>query len=196
MYCSPYPNDLCQTCLELEGEYCGENSICNLPPNMGLYLFFVNPFGKQFRIQKTVDSDGCVLIQNDDVPIGWWSWSNKVTVMASADENNCSTILFTKDGKTYTCLIYTFVTNPTEMSYTSTLCNSVIRVSGNISGNPDYIQSDSLIGYNDVMVIIDGTEVNPLDFQGNTNWTFDKITGTVTFTWTLQDTPFTILGLS
>ena len=194
MYCSPYPNDLCQSCLELEGEYCGENSICNLPPNMTLYLFFVKGSGKQFRIEKTVGADGCILIENDEVPLGWWSWSNKVQVMASADEGNCSTILFTKDGTTYPCLIYTFVTNPTEMSYTSQVCNSTTKVSGNITGNPDFIQSDSLIGYSELMVIIDGTQVNNIDNNGNTNWTFDNVTGIVQFTYNLQDTPFFILA--
>ena len=64
------------------------------------------------------------------------------------------------------------------MAYTSTLCNSVIKLSGNITGTPDYIQDNTLIGYNSLMVIIDGTQVNNIDNNGNTNWTFDSTTGT------------------
>jgi hypothetical protein len=80
------------------------------------------------------------------------------------------------------------------VNYTSTLCNSVIKLSGNLTGNPDSIQDNTLIGYSTLMVIIDGTQVNNIDNSGNTNWAFDTLTGTIQFTYNLQDTPFFILA--
>ena len=161
---------------------------------MTLWLFFLNPFNKEFKKEYTADGDGCIAIANDDLPSGWWGLWNKVQVRASADEDGCSTIVFDKDGKKYPCLIYSFVKEPEEVNYTSTLCNSVIKLSGNLTGNPDSIQDNTLIGYSTLMVIIDGTQVNNIDNSGNTNWTFDTLTGTIQFTYNLQDTPFFILA--
>jgi hypothetical protein len=193
MYCS-VNTDNCEVCLLVEGAYCGQTSICHLPPNMTLWLFFLNPFNKEFKKQYTADEDGCIDIEISDLPSGWWGLWNKTQVRASADEDGCSTILFEKDGLTYPCLIYSFVVNPEEVNYTSTLCNSVIKLSGNITGNPDFIQDNTLIGYNSLMVIIDGTQVNNIDNNGNTNWAFNATTGTIQFTYNLQDTPFFILA--
>lgn len=193
MYCR-FDTFVCESCLEVEGEVCANNSICNLPPNLTLWLHFINPFNYRFSKQYTVDGSGCIAIDNADMPAGWWPYDfNKIEVQASTDEAGCNIISFTYEGLEYGCLLYTFVAMPTEITYTATVCG-IRKVSGNLTGNPTTIQNAALIGASEIMVFIDGMEVNALDNSSNTNWTFDTVLGEVTFTYQLQDTPFSILA--
>lgn len=185
---------VCESCLEVEGEVCAENSICNLPPNLTLWLHFINPFNFKFSKEYTVDMDGCIEIITTDLPAGWWAYDFwKVEVQASTDEAGCNIISFTNDGNEYGCLLYTFVLMPTVTTYTATVCG-IRKVDGNLTGSPLTIQNAALIGAAELWVSIDGIVVNALDNLGNTNWAFDNVTGEITFTYNLPDAPYSILA--
>ena len=189
-----FDNFVCESCLEVEGEECAENSICNLPPNLTLWLHFINPFNFKFSKEYTVDGDGCIEIITTDLPAGWWGFDFwKIEVQASTDEAGCNIISFTNDGNEYGCLLYTFVLMPTVTTYTATVCG-VRKVEGNLIGSPLTIQNTSLIGASELMVSIDGMVVNALDNNGNTNWTFDNVTGEITFTYNLPNAPYFIMA--
>lgn len=190
-----FDNFICESCLEVQGENCSiSTTIGNLPPNLTIYLHFINPYNFRLTREYIVNSDGEVEVLNSQLPAGWWGMDFfKIEVQASTDEAGCNIISFTYQGNEYGCLLYTFVNMPTETDYTSSVCG-IRKASGNTTGDVNSIQNSSLIGANELMVFIDGGEVNDTDNNGNTNWTFNSATGTITFTYTLPNAPYSILA--